>query len=84
MHFDCLILGGGPAASTVGALLRRYKPELSVMIVEREKFPRDHIGESMLPVMMSVLGEMGVYDKVEATAGESERTSGRSAFLMNR
>ncbi len=66
MHFDCLILGGGPAASTVGALLRRYKPELSVMIVEREKFPRDHIGESMLPVMMSVLGEMGVYDKVEA------------------
>jgi flavin-dependent dehydrogenase len=66
MHFDCLILGGGPAASTVGSLLRRYRPDLSVMIVEREKFPRDHIGESMLPIMMSVLGEMGVYDKVEA------------------
>ena len=66
LHCDCLILGGGPTASTIGALLRRYAPEFDVVIVEREKFPRDHIGESQLPAMMGILDEMGVYDKVEA------------------
>ncbi|MDR3690603.1 MAG: NAD(P)/FAD-dependent oxidoreductase [Fimbriimonas sp.] len=63
---DVLIIGGGPAGTTVGSLLRRYSPHLRVLIVEREQFPRDHIGESQLPAICKVLNEIGVWDKVEA------------------
>ena len=63
---DVLIVGGGPAGSSVGTLLRRYNPSLKVLILERETFPRDHIGESQLPAVCKVLHEMGVWDKVEA------------------
>lgn len=64
MH-DVLILGGGPAGSTTAALLKKYMPSLSVLVVERERFPRDHIGESQLPPISALLDEMGCWDKVE-------------------
>lgn len=64
--YDVVILGGGPAGATVGTLLRKYNPELSVLIVEKEKFPREHVGESQLPACSLVLHEMGAWDKVEA------------------
>jgi len=63
--YDVVIIGGGPAGSTVGTLLRKYNPRLNVLILEREKFPRDHVGESQLPLIGHVLDEMGVWDKVE-------------------
>jgi flavin-dependent dehydrogenase len=63
---DVAIIGGGPAGSTAGALLRQYDPTLRVLIFEREWFPRDHVGESQLPVIGQVLHEMGVWEKVEA------------------
>src|SRR5471030_261972 len=63
---DVAIVGGGPAGSTAGCLLRKYNPELRVVILEREQFPREHIGESQLPAISQVLQEMGVWDKVEA------------------
>jgi len=66
MECDVAIIGGGPAGTTLGTLLRKYNPALSVTIVEREVFPRDHIGESQLPHLMHVLAEMGVWEKVEA------------------
>ena len=64
--YDVAIIGGGPAASTVGTLLRKYQPSIRVGIFEKEKFPRDHIGESQLPPISAVLAEMGCWDKVEA------------------
>jgi len=60
------IIGGGPAGSTAGALLKKYAPDLDVAIFEREQFPRDHVGESQLPAITWILEEMGVWDKVEA------------------
>jgi len=63
---DVAIIGGGPAGATVGTLLRKYNPRLRVTILERERFPRDHVGESQLPLIAPVLIEMGVWDKVEA------------------
>jgi flavin-dependent dehydrogenase len=66
MDVDVAIIGGGPSGTTVGTLLKKYRPELSVAIFEREKFPRDHVGESQLPPISKVLAEMGVWDKVEA------------------
>ncbi|MBS1703779.1 MAG: tryptophan 7-halogenase [Armatimonadetes bacterium] len=65
MH-DVVIIGGGPAGSTAASLLKKYAKELNVLVLEREKFPRDHIGESQLPPINAVLNELGVWDKVEA------------------
>jgi flavin-dependent dehydrogenase len=65
-HYDVAIVGGGPAGSTCAALLRRYNPRLSVAVLEREHFPREHVGESQLPVVSRILWEMGCWDKVEA------------------
>jgi flavin-dependent dehydrogenase len=63
---DVVIVGGGPGGSTAATLLLKYNPALRVLVLEKERFPRDHIGESQLPSIMSVLWEMGVWDKVEA------------------
>ncbi|MBV8514105.1 MAG: tryptophan 7-halogenase, partial [Acidobacteria bacterium] len=64
--YDLAIVGGGPAGSTVASLLKKYQPELKVAIFEREKFPREHIGESQLPAISPILNELGAWDKVEA------------------
>ena len=64
--FDVAIIGGGPGGSTTGTLLRKYDPTLRVLILEKETFPRDHIGESQLPPISDVLHEMGCWEKVEA------------------
>ena len=64
--YDVAIIGGGPAGSTAATLLKKYAPELRVLVLEKEIFPRDHIGESMLTAIGPVLGEMGVWDAVEA------------------
>ena len=66
MEYDVAIIGGGPAGSTTGAMLMKYGPHLKVLILEREVFPRDHIGESLLPPLNLILDEMGVWEKVEA------------------
>jgi len=59
------IIGGGPAGSTVATLVRKYNPGLDVLVLEREAFPRDHVGESQLPHISEILNEMGVWDDVE-------------------
>jgi len=65
-RFDVAIVGGGPAGSTCASLLRKYNPDLRVGIFEKAKFPREHVGESQLPLIGSILSEMGCWDKVEA------------------
>ena len=65
-NYDVAIVGGGPAGSTTGTLLKKYNPDLRVIILEKEKFPRDHVGESQLPQISDILEEMGCWDKVEA------------------
>ncbi len=64
--YDVAIVGGGPVGSTASILLKKYAPELSVVVLEKETFPRDHVGESMLPPICPILDEMGVWDAVEA------------------
>ncbi len=64
--FDVAIVGGGPAGATAACMLRRYAPDLCVLVLEKEKFPREHIGESQLPAVSGILHEMGCWDKVEA------------------
>ncbi|HVB43865.1 MAG TPA: NAD(P)/FAD-dependent oxidoreductase [Streptosporangiaceae bacterium] len=58
-----LVIGGGPAGSTAAGLL--VKEGLQVTVVERERFPRYHIGESILPSSMPILGLLGAREKIE-------------------
>src|SRR5579871_1569276 len=66
MEYDVAIIGGGPGGSTTGGMLRKFDSNIRVGIFEREVFPRDHIGESLLPTTCVVLNELGAWDKVEA------------------
>jgi halogenation protein CepH len=60
---DVVIVGGGPGGATTAALLaqRGYQ----VLVLERVKFPRYHIGESLVPGILPVLDELGLRDEVE-------------------
>ena len=55
---DAVVCGGGPAGATFAALLVRQG--LTVAVFERERFPRFHIGESLLPWNMPLLERLGV------------------------
>lgn len=63
-RYDVVVIGGGPAGSTVSALIKRYSPHLRVLLLEKAIFPRHHVGESLLAASSAVLHEMGAYDKV--------------------
>jgi flavin-dependent dehydrogenase len=59
-----LVIGGGPAGSTAATLLAREGFE--VTLLEREVFPRYHIGESLLPSALEIFDLLGVREKIEA------------------
>ncbi len=61
---DVLVVGGGPAGSTIAALLAQRG--LDVVVLEKEQHPRFHIGESLLPLNMPLLERLGVADEVAA------------------
>lgn len=63
-YVDVLVIGGGPSGSIVSALLN--KQGIKVLCVEKEKFPRFVIGESLLPNCMNILREAGFLEAVEA------------------
>lgn len=58
-----LVIGGGPAGSTTATLLAREGFE--VTLIEKEVFPRYHVGESLLPSCLEVLDLIGAREKVE-------------------
>lgn len=59
-----IVIGGGPAGSTVATLLARRG--WAVTLLERETFPRFQIGESLLPYNNDLLRELGVWDEIAA------------------
>ncbi|MEX0693206.1 MAG: NAD(P)/FAD-dependent oxidoreductase [Rhodospirillales bacterium] len=60
--YDVLVIGGGPAGTTTAALLA--SKGYTVVLVEKDRHPRFHIGESLLPRNMPVLRRLGVLDEV--------------------
>ncbi len=63
--YDLTVIGGGPAGATLAAITKKYNPSKRILLLEREKFPRHHIGESLLPAIVPILKEMGVFSKIE-------------------
>ena len=62
--FDVLVIGGGPAGCTIATLLARKG--FSVTLLEREKFPRFQIGESLLPFNNDLFARLGIIEQLEA------------------
>ena len=63
-----LVIGGGPAGATAGALLAQKGHK--VVVLEKEHHPRFHIGESLLPANLPLLEKLGVAEAVKAIGME--------------
>ena len=59
---DVLIIGGGPAGTTIGSVLRERG--WRVVLLEQDHHPRFHIGESLLPMNLPLLERLGVLEQV--------------------
>lgn len=80
-----LVIGGGPAGSTVATLLAREG--FDVTLVERDVFPRYHIGESLLPSCLEILDMIGAREKIEAHGFQRKNGGyfswGRDSWTLN-
>ena len=65
-EYDVIVIGGGPGGSTAGALLAEHGHR--VLLLEREPFPRYHIGESLIPYTWFTLERLGVLDWLRRSA----------------
>ena len=80
--YDAILIGGGPSGSCAGAILGEYGHR--ALILEREKFPRYHIGESLIPFTFGPLERIGMIPKMRKSHFVKKYTSslgiGRRAY----
>src|SRR5215210_4816616 len=67
MHqdYDAILIGAGPSGSCASAILAEYGHR--VLVLERERFPRYHIGESLIPFTFGPLERIGMIPKMKAS-----------------
>src|SRR5881409_2686321 len=63
--FDVIVMGGGPAGSTIASILAREGRK--VVLFEKEQFPRHHIGESLMTDTYFTFQRMGFLEKLKAS-----------------
>src|SRR6266568_6317974 len=64
--FDAIVIGGGPAGSSAATVLAEHGHK--ALVLEREKFPRYHIGESLLPFTFHPLQRLGLIEEMRKSA----------------
>ncbi|MBI3554097.1 MAG: tryptophan 7-halogenase [Elusimicrobia bacterium] len=65
-RWDLVVVGAGPAGCTLATLVKKHEPKRRVLILEKCPGPRHHIGESLLPGIVPILKEMGVFEKIDS------------------
>ncbi len=63
-HYDAIVVGGGPGGATAATILAQGGK--SVLLLEKDKFPRYRIGESLVPGIVPLLRELDVLDEIDA------------------
>ncbi len=63
--YDVIVVGGGPSGATTGTLLAQYGH--GVLLLERAKFPRHHIGESLMPQSYWTFKRLNFLDKLKGS-----------------
>lgn len=73
--YDCdvLIIGAGPAGTTAATILAEEKGR-KVIVLEKEHFPRYHVGESLIPHCWDTLDRLGMTDRLEAKGFQSKQS----------
>ena len=66
VRYDCVVIGGGPAGATAATVLAQHGRR--VLLLERETFPRYHVGESLMPYTWFTFERLGVLDWFEKAA----------------
>ena len=64
--YDVIIIGGGPSGSSSAAILAEHGHR--VLILEREKFPRYHVGESLIPFNYGPMERLGLIPMMKQSA----------------
>ncbi|MBM3844867.1 MAG: FAD-binding protein [Verrucomicrobia bacterium] len=65
-QWDAILIGGGPAGASAAAVLSEHGRK--VLVLEREKFPRYHVGESLIPFTYAPLERLGMISKLRQSA----------------
>ncbi len=63
--YDALVIGGGPAGTSAAAILAEHGHK--VLVIERDKFPRYKVGESLIPFTYPALERLGMIPKMRAS-----------------
>jgi flavin-dependent dehydrogenase len=89
-EYDVIVIGGGPSGASTAAIVAEYGHR--VLVLEREKFPRYHVGESLIPFTFGPLQRLGLIPKMRASQFTKKYSvsfvqpdgSGHSRFISSR